>query len=656
MARLFTVLLTLLLTAGGLAGAAQLPAPDAPELLSCEMGAAPTALTIEGLGRAYFEDFESDTGAGTALLFGNVCIEAQDGSWLVRAEQVQLEGLGTDSGVRGSIERALLRTGGWVARSQHLEIDERGFTLGSVEFAGRGFSGEALRLQVSRETAQLDAWDVAMSGAGMEFRARTATLGESDADLRDVSITTCDCPGEPLYTVDGSAARLDLGRESLILEGGQLNLPGARIGLRQGFELSAGTFEELSLPVSFEFGGGNGEGLGVIVPDLKLGEGLTAQFGLLHLFAQDPVRPFGLLNYSEGDVSFTVGAGREGPVSRFELRRTLADTVRLGFLVRNRHEPDFHYLHEGVLSANLVPYALDMPGRTRLTFDAGAFVAASAQTPSSGTVAGARVGVSGGTQFDITLGQGATYTADADAQFTVYPDLDASQYGVTLRNRLRYSQSPLTVSVEHRRRWTDSGSPFTTRLDRLTPQHTLTAAGTVAGVIEGVGDADLQLNFGYDLLRLNEAEYGGLTRLGASAGLKRPLAGNWTGTARASVELAGMLDPDPAGRRDGYAQLDVGASGGEWELGARARYALRPGEEGFDLLEARAAVPLELGEVTLTPFLALDFAPLVWEDEGIGISGHGVIVTWASCCGTLRVGYRQQADKFVTELSVALED
>jgi hypothetical protein len=90
-----------------------------------------------------------------------------------------------------------------------------------------------------------------------------------------------------------------------------------------------------------------------------------------------------------------------------------------------------------------------------------------------------------------------------------------------------------------------------------------------------------------------------------------------------------------------------------WEAGFELNYDMALTE--LSKLEARGSVTIDLGEVSLEPFLALDVLPTLLENTWPRLSGHGLEVQWQSCCGTLNIGYRQLDNTFSPSFSVSLE-
>jgi hypothetical protein len=621
----------------------------------CDLSQEPVRLTVNGLGTAYFQDFET-TPDGTAVeLSGGVCIVGEGTRWTLVAETATLSGLQSGDEPRAEVERPVLTYQGWRIVAEVLRSDATELALEEATFSGRGVMGSARTLLVDLRGGGTSAQEVRVLGESFRLEAEAAELLNDAVDMRLVTITTCTCPGTPFYLVSGSEARLELGSQRLEVEGGELRLAGLRLPLAERFQLSAAIFEELALPVTLEYRpGSSGTGLGLVVPDLELEEGLSLEMGLLGLDGGKPLQAFALANYRRGNVSFSAGRARGGPRADFSYVEPLAPGLEASFAIRNRHEVQSDFLHEGVLELLAAPAPLKLPGDSSLSLKGSLFAAGSAQELPGGTVVSPRLGTLAGAQVAVPTGPGATLTVGVEGRLTDYPAVAASQYGVSLRTGWRYRRGPWTLDLRHQRMWTDSGSPFSTKLDRLVPANELVAQAALAGPLGGGFNGRARLDFDYDLLLLGGDEPEGIERLGATVAVGYPVGG-WSFGLEGNLELAGLLDPDPAGERKAHVQTTFTAEREEWELGAKVRWGLRPGSEGLSLLETRLAVPLGYDQGTLTPYLALDFAPLLTGGDSLRLSGHGVALTWRSCCGTLKLGYRQQDSTFSTTIGLALE-
>ena len=620
----------------------------------CDLSSDPVTLSIAGFGTAHFQEFQTDATGSGAELSGSVCIVGEGGVWTITADRATLSGLREGEGLRAEIADATLLFDGWRVEAQRLESDGEQLELTGVTFTGRGVMGSATLLAVEAAGGLPTANDVNVLGDNFRLKASRASLEGELVSLDGVVVTTCTCPGEPFYTVSGGSANLDLRAQVITIEDGALEMMGVSVPLGERVELSSDDLEDLSPPVTLEYRPNGGTGLGVVVPELELEEGLSLEMGLLGLDPFNPLVAYALMHYREEGVTFSVGRARTGPRADFEVVHEVTPSLESVFAVRSRHYPESDFLHEGVLTLRATPEPIRLGPGQRLEWHGRAFSAVSAQTLAGTPVVSPRLGVAAGLRGETSLGDAGTVALAVEGQSTSYPAVGESQYGLTVRPSWSYSQGPLTASLSWNRLWTDTGSPFSTKLDRLTPQSLLRADVTLAGGLGGRADGRVDLDFAYDLRRLQESDPAGLETLGAGFGVNYP-TGLWSVTFESRLELAGLLDPDPAGERDGYFGAGVRAVRGEWEVGSRFRYDLRPSNPGLGLLEVSAAVPLEFDNSTITPFLAFDFVPLIENSELPKVSGHGVNITWASCCGTVRLGYRQQEGIFSTSFGLALE-
>jgi hypothetical protein len=618
----------------------------------CEQAEDRIRLAIEGFGTAFFGEFQT-TPEGAAVLGDGICVLGEQADWTLLADSAVVTGLRESGRFRAEVQRPTLLVEGWRFVAGLLESDGETLALTDVVFTGHGLHGGASHLVLDVEELEPAASAVRVQGRSFRLEAETARLNGQVVDMEGVAITTCTCPGEPFYLITGPVARLDFAAERLDVQDGQLQLAGLRIPLGRQFQLSATAFEDFSLPLALEYRPEPGTGLGLIVPSLELDEGLSLEMGLTGLDADNALQAFALARYRGEDVSFTVGRARGGPRADFRAVRLLTPGVEAAFAISNRHEAASHFLHQGVLELRAETPPLDLPAGAAASLRGTLFAAASAQELHTGTVTSPRLGVVSGARVTVPTGPASTVDTELEARFTDYPAVGASQYGLSLRSAWRYRQGPLTLALDHHRLWTNSGSPFSTTLDRLKPVARLGAQTALAGPVTADISASGSFDVAYDLLSLGGGPPDGLERLGVKVALDRRLP-EWTLGFRAGLELAGALDPDPGGTRKAHVEAGVLAERGEWEASLRGRYGLRPGKQGLSLLEAAGAVPLAFEDGMLTPFLAVDFAPLLVRREAPRISGHGLTMTWRSCCGVLRLGYRQQEGSFVTVFGLAL--
>jgi hypothetical protein len=115
-------------------------------------------------------------------------------------------------------------------------------------------------------------------------------------------------------------------------------------------------------------------------------------------------------------------------------------------------------------------------------------------------------------------------------------------------------------------------------------------------------------------------------------------------------EFAPAFNPDLDYKA--YLEAGINAIAPRWEAGFAVRF-----DTQFKLnkLETKTAFPIDIDDISLEPFIAIDFIPTLQAFDLPRISGHGLELTWRSCCGTISVGYRQQENSFKTLIGFTLE-
>jgi len=237
-----------------------------------------------------------------------------------------------------------------------------------------------------------------------------------------------------------------------------------------------------------------------------------------------------------------------------------------------------------------------------------------------------------------------------DASLTSYPSTPSWQYGLRLRPTWTWQHAPLSLTVRYDRQWTNSGSPFSTTLDRLMPIHNVAATATIAGPL-GSGAGSLSFSGSYNFLP--EPGRNPLQQLSLSAEAELPMGGVSVYPSLV-LNAAGWFNPVADPKSLANLQAGLAVVGDAWTVGLRTRYNFVAPQPGLDRLELSSSFPLTFATVTLTPFAALDLAPTLLTAEPPRVSGHGLMLTWRSCCGTIEVGYRQHDNQFTTRLALHL--
>lgn len=618
----------------------------------CSLAGDPYEFEVRGLGTAYFQSFRQDPATDSAVFRGDVCITGEGGAWTILTDEVRVEGLRGD--LRLEMARGVLLLEGWRIEAEGLVGDAERVRLAGATFSGQGIDGSAEGITLDVATGDVALERVRATGERFRFEAARGRLVEASLILEDAVVTTCVCDGPSAYRVRTEETRLDLGNGRVVLRRGVLETGPLRIRLSDELELGEAALADLRLPVTLEYRGDDpaagrvGTGLGLLLPSLPVEDGLRLEAGVVGLDPEHPLAPFALLRHKTPAVEFEVGRSRAGPRVRMLVREPLAPDLTLELGIANLHEPAHDFLHEGHMA--LVARRDGLPLPAGATFDLhGRVLAAASSQALDPAVTDLRLGVTGGGTLRAPLPLGSLELAGG-AGATRYPGAETTQWSVRLAPALRAAGGGLHAGVRLERLWTNGASPFTPRLDRLAPSAELTASLRYAAPLGDHTGLDASLALRYDLLPARR----GLEEARLRAAVRREW-GSWALVPELELELADRLDPAAPGARDSYLRLGVRGRRQGLELGSEARLALSPGGEALETLELYGAAPLELGEVTLRPFLALDAVPLLRAGEPPRLSGHGLELTWRSCCGTVQLGYRQRGSDFVTRFGLALE-
>lgn len=633
-------LLTAALLTAGLAQAQCRPSPSATEL------------TIQGFATAYFQQFRTDTAGGAVELYGGVCLIGQKPAWTLAAQRVRVTGL---KGVlQVSADDPTLTIAGWSATAASLDATRASLGLTQVRLTGHAVAGTAAEAHLDLATGDMRLSRIVMSGATFHLRGERATLSGDQLSVSDPSITTCQCVGSPLYDVKGASAKVQVQKQRIELSGGRLNLAGIVIPLANTVTLAAETLKKLNVPLTVEYipsdasTGTTGTGLGVMLKDLGLAPGVATTVGATGLDPTYPLASVALLHGHAGGASFTFGKAPDGVRFEEQSDRPVTPWFDAGFDTRVLEPGNRDTLREGELHGRFHASVPSLGGAAALRL----FAAASSQQPAGGTtVAGARLGAEA--SLAAASAKGAPWgraSMRVAVQGTAYPDYGTAQWGVDLQPAYAFSAGPLALRASYLARLTNGASPFTTTLDRLEPVERPSGSVRLSGALGSGWRASAGLAVTYDLVG-NSSVDAGPNRFDADASISGPVGG-WALSVSGKAALAGILAPN--GVRDGYLQAAVGADRGALELGARARYRYAPTPAGLDVLELSAAVPLALPGFTLRPYLALDFAPTLRSGALPAISGHGLDLTVPTCCGTLRLGYRDDEGDWSVSFAIDL--
>jgi hypothetical protein len=288
------------------------------------------------------------------------------------------------------------------------------------------------------------------------------------------------------------------------------------------------------------------------------------------------------------------------------------------------------------------------PGADASLLDAG--IALSAERRDGVEVASPRAWASA--RYDAAMGSGPLGTLrvrfEGGVTGAATPSSGQTWWGVTPRWDVRVGSLELTLS--HAYRGVVGSTPFGTDVDRVTPRQLSTLALRVRDAPVRA-DLDVRYDWRADPRRPGRAI--GLERARAAVSATVIEASAGTGVrvaARATVELAGVLDPRPG--RDAFARVGVEAT---WpdaapEVALDATLGLVAGSVALRDLTLAVGTPLRFDErgVTLRPYLALDVWPSLRGAGWPALRGHGLALTWETPYGVVDAGYRSLPDGSAT--------
>lgn len=608
---------------------------------ACEPDDYAIELAIQDFGTAWFNVLHMGADQTSATLAGGVCMVAPGDAWSLEADSASVTGLQLDEAIVVSVTSARLRMPDWeihaeliVSTADGFEIHEASFVSGDVE--GTVTSG---RLEMPGGTVHVTGLDAA--GTGYRLMGEAATFSGSSVQVAGARITTCMCPGEPFYELVGTEAELDLVDMNLVLHEGSVQRGSATYQLPDPFSVSSQSLQDLEFPLSFAYYGSAadppaaGKGLAVLLNPQELAPGLHLGLGLSGLDRHHPLNLYGQIEYAADGSRILFGVPRGGGYrAEFRTRQPLNDWLGVSLATTHRHYADADYLHDGTIGLMTTLPALETPAGGRMLPAFEAFMSVSSQAVGGTRVTGPRLGVSAEFSYrapPLPVGQLALITT---LQNFSYPLAGAHQYAVRLRPSWSFETGDFSMNLAGDWRHTNSGSPFTANHDRLAPLLGLSGAVTYAPEGTSVG-----ITFSHNFLRTGTGHMTGFENLLFHARTELT-AGDWTVRPAVRLQLAGWLDPRPDSDRRAFIEGAVSGRSGDFELGALARYRFAGGGPGFETLQLSAALPLQLEEVKLVPFLALELKDLVAGTGGLSLAGHGLVINWDSCCGMFEFGYR----------------
>lgn len=635
----------------------------------------------------YYQDFRSDPADDSVEFYGGVCVTAVGGAWTVTAERVTVTGLTGELGLHS--ENPTLYLGEWRMTAEFLESTVEMLTLRGATVTAPDFSGEAEQLQVDLVTSEMYMSGLQLNSLAFAVRGEGATLRGEVLTLDGAGVTTCIGLETPPYELEGVQAELNLSDRRLELTEGTLRVGAARLPLQERVVISEEGLASFSLPVRVQSVSGAaarpGTGLGIRVVGVPLDDGVTLDFGATGIDTDHAIGAVALVRAEveredSTQIEAVVGLEAGLPYLDVDLERPLTPWLSLVLGAQSGALPGRDARHEALAGLNATVPLSGIRG----ALGAEAFSAMTVVTPAGATgtptVAGSRLGGAVSLSARTVRTAAGTVAFTSRAQVTSYPAQDAMQWAVRFTPVWTYEAAPLTARLSFDRRWTNSGSPFGSGVDRLAPLSRITANVRLAGELDRwestaawnaqrppVLTGYLDFRAVHDQVATTDGDVG-WQEANASSGVSFEV-GPWQLQASVLAATAGLLNPpadlDAYMLYRAWATLDdwpvlVSDAGGlvtphgDFQVGLESEFGMVD-ELGLRRLELFFGVPLAFPSLELRPYLAFDFAPTVESGLLPMWSSHGLDLTFITCCGSFTVGYLNDRGNWSASFAVDLE-
>jgi hypothetical protein len=600
----------------------------------------------------YFGGFTGeDVQKGPFTLTQGVCIENANGFQLITVEATVTI---VDEAPNIEARDVELSFENYQLTADTLLSTATGLQLTGVMFTGTNLGGMAQAASYTFETQEIELFESSVRGQSVTIDSKRARLLGDEATFEELTVTTCQCSGDPFYLVRADTANFNLVTQTLNVLEGTLELAGLRLAFN-AITVSPQTLQDFRFPVTIEYLPGNLEdgatGLGIRVPSLRLDDTLTLELGIVGLDTEYPLGGIFVIHYKDQSATADVGLTPFGFQADFRVTEPLSPGLELTFGVNNRDWLKEDFLHEAYVSTDARTSFSLLP-HDRLNLHGQILLAGSSQTLTTVPVIDGRLAFNTNTTYQVPPLPFGQFELNAQTRLSYYPVNQRTQWGVRLTPRWRHTVGAASFEVNYTRQWTNGASPFSTKLDKLEPESRIVANTRVAGNLTPSLQGEVNFSVNYNFLDVERSIGEGFASLAASGKLNYQISAI-TVTPNLSVELAPLMNPDLDADFRPLLSSGLTVSGGSWEAGFAASYDLELSE--FSKIQTLGSFTINLGNVSLEPFLALNVLPTLTENTWPQLSGHGLEVVWRTCCGTLNVGYRQLDDKFTTSLAVSLE-
>lgn len=602
----------------------------------------PNAFVYKGIGNAvgliYFNTADTNTNQAEFRFSGGVCLEGKEG-WQLITEAIEITAL-----PEGRAENVSVSFQDWQLQADFLQANPSGLRMQGITFFGEGIQGLAKEASYDFLSKELVLTEALTTGENLRISGQRATLAGEKVFFEGIKATTCNCKGDPFYTLVADQATLELSSQKLLIQQGSLNLFGLPIALKN-LELSPESLENFRFPVVIEYipesPDTTGTGLGIRMPALSIDKTFSLELGAVGLDTNYPLKGVLVAHYQDARSSFDVGYTGQGFQGDATIKQAVAPNTRVVFAVRNRDWQSQDFLHEGYL-------ALEHAGNWQnIKYEAKALAAISSQTLQE-TFHDGRFGSEVTLQYPVRIPAFGQLDLNLQGNLTYYPMRNQTQWGLRFYPRWQYQRGGFQVQLNYLEQWTNSASPFSSKLDKLEPKRQVSLSTSVKGSLNQHLYGDFSLRVSYDFLAVEADLLQGFTELG----FKSRLDYTWQELSFSPfihAEFAPSFNSDL--NTTSHLEFGLRVQAPRWETGLSATL-----NDSFSLnkLEFRTAFPMDFENFSLKPFIALDLMPTLNALEFPRVSGHGLELTWRSCCGTISLGYRQEENNFKTLIGFSL--
>ncbi len=608
------------------------------------------ALTVAGLGRVVFGELTTDRVRDAATFGGDVCLTVDGSDVTFRTPRLEVTGFGERPRLAAS--DVSVSVPGWELEAVSLRTEDGAAELLDVIIVGVDGVGRARSIELDLDSGRLTAHDLLLLTPTLRLDAVSATLLGTTLEAMSPQLSSCDCPPELApVKVDAHSAHVDLEAERVTLVGGVVVVGDVRWPLPDPSTFDETTLTSWRLPIALgpDPDGERGwllRGLAREVAAATRGSWLVASGG--------PTRPAAAavrIDARAPGATLAWDLGSEGLALDLALMAPLGAGVT--FSARQRFEGGM--VDDPVRdTAFRAAWAAALENETfEVATELGATVALTGQTLAGIEVAGPRLGVDGHLTLAGSTDGAWSPSVRLDAGATRYPWATRSQVWVVVAPRLQAAFGDVDLDLRHRARWVVGSSPFGERVDRLDPLQRSDVRATWSFDLDGTWRGSASLTGRYDWT----PDAG---RPGRAVGLEvlTTELGVWGGvgdgvlSADVDVRWAGLVDP--RAEREASLTGQLAWADDDVELGVRSTVDLGADAAWRDLTVFGAA---PLGGAAAVwrwrPYLAVDL--LAVADGGRPwLRGHGLDLTWTTCCATLDVGYRVDDGEATTRFAVSL--